>query len=242
MSISRRDFMNVFGVTVASFLLSRCKWEEYIKSNPFETPTVLCYAPVQLTPTSTPLTDTLPARERLRISWLSFGEVAQNAVADSNQGSESTNSFRQELADKHRAALDELVAAGSLSKAVADLIQEAYDAAIYHVWRSSAPITCYIAMGPYYAPESAEMLIKQAETLNQIASQGSLDQETLAKARAALEHDLAFYSLSEADLQVLYKHLSENGQSYPPFEEVELAPTPEAQAAAEFIIELLTQK
>jgi len=234
--------MNVFGVTVASFLLSRCKWEELIKSNPVETPTILCYAPVQLTPTSTPLADTMPALERLRLSWLSFSEVARNAVVDSNQGSDSTNSFRQELADKHRAALDELVAAGSLSKAVADLVQEAYDAAVYHVWRSSVPITCYIAMGPYYAPESAEMLIKQAETLNQIASQGSLDQETLAKARAALEHDLAFYSLSEADLQVLYKHLSENGQSYPPFKEVELALPPEAQVAAEFIIELLTQK
>jgi len=242
MSISRRDFMNVFGVTLASLLLSRCKWDDLVGGiAPTETLTVTCYAPVEPTPTASSLTEALPPQERLRLSWMSFNELAKKTVEESNQNLEGMETFRQKLSDYHKAALDELVAAGSLSQTVADLVQEAFDAAAYHIWRSSVPITCYIAMGPVYAPESAAVLIQQAETLNQIASQGNLNQETLATARTALEHDLAFYSLSEAELQDLYTRLAENGQTYPPFDQVELATSPDVQEAANFIIELVTQ-
>ena len=237
MSISRRDFMNVFGVTLASLLLSRCKWSELAGG----TPEITCYAPIAPTPTKFSLTDALPPRERLRLSWMSFNELAKKTTEESNQNMEGMETFRQKLSDYHKAALFELVAAGDVSKTVADLVQEAFDAAAYHVWRSSVPITCYIAMGPIYAPESAAVLIQQAETLNQIASQGNLDHETLATARTALEHDLAFYSLSEAELQDLYKRLAENGQTYPPFDQVELATSPDVQEAAKFIIELVIQ-
>jgi hypothetical protein len=246
MSISRRDFMNVFGVSLASLLLSRCKWSDLVGGSnktpvPTQTPTISCYAPVAPTFTPSSLSDALPARERLRLSWLSFNELAKRTVAESNQEPGETDLFRQELSTYHRSALNELTAAGEISPTVADLVQEAFDAAAYHVWRSSVPITCYMTMGPIYAPESAAVLIQQAEILNQIAGQGNLDQETLARARSALEHDLAFYALSEADLQALYKRLSENGQTYPPFEELELLPSADARTAAEFILELVMQ-
>jgi hypothetical protein len=146
----------------------------------------------------------------------------------------------------HRAAREEMVSTGEIPSPVADLVQEAYEAAIYHVWRSNAPMTCYIAMPVNYAPSSAEVLVLQAEALSQAASQGSIDPQTLVKAQAALEHDMAYYALSDADVQALYDRLisdwQANGQSIPSFETLELEPTPDAKAAAQFILDLLTGK
>lgn len=242
MPISRRGFISLFGVSVASLLLSRCKWPQLSRQDPTEIPTAACYAPTQppeLEPTPTKF---LSARERLRAGWLSFDRVAQKTVdASAHPGDDNGSAYRVELSTSHRSALDELVAEGTLSKVVADLIQEAYDAAIYHIWRSNVPITCYMTTGLAYTYESASILVRQSEILNQIAVNDKIDPETLVKARAALDHDLAFYSLSEAETQELYKQLSAGGVGYPAFEDVDLAVTPEVKAAGEFIIGLLTQ-
>ncbi len=218
----RRDFMKMFGISVASLWLRSCR-------PPLAT---TCYAP---TPTPMPTTAT---RERLRHYWLRFGEVGQAAWNDSE------NKLGQELVANHRAALDELVASGEISGPVADLVHEAYCAGIYHAWRSSANMTCYLTMGPNYFPESAGVLLQQAAVLNQIAEGGTVQPATLEKAQAALEHDLAFYALSEAELKNLYDELSreslETGESLPRFEELPLELTPEAEEATQFIIDLLT--
>ena len=140
--------------------------------------------------------------------------------------------------------MNEFLISGELSPDVTDLVQEAYDAALYHVWRSSAPITCYMVASPYYGPESAEVLIQQAEILNRAA--GNIDPETLAKARAAIEHDMAFYALSDTDVQALYDRLfreaQANNQPVPVFDDLDLVLTSNAKTAAQFIVDILTGK
>ena len=58
-----------------------------------------------------------------------------------------------------------------------------------------------------YQPSSASVLVEQSEILEELARQGSVDPDTLAKARAALEHDMAFYALSDAQTPALYERL-----------------------------------
>ena len=232
MSVSRRDFMKVVGVSVASLALTSCR---------IPLP-VSCYIPMRSTPTPAGL---LFPRERLRHSWLSYGELAQVTQQDAGEGN-AENEFGKELMVEHRKALDELVASGELSSTVADLVQEAYDAAIYHVWRSYAPITCYEPVIVDFAPVSAGILVQQSEILGKIADENSIDPNTLAKARAALEKDMAFYAMTDAEVASLYDRIisewQAQGQAYPTFENQELNITPEAKSAAQFIISLLTTK
>jgi len=141
------------------------------------------------------------ARERLRRSWYGFDELAKQAAK------ETENKLGLRMTAAHRAALDELVASGELALDVASLVQQAYEAAVYHVWRSNAPITCYLPAFVDYQPSSASVLVEQSEILEELARQGSVDPDTLAKARAALEHDMAFYALSDAQTPALYERL-----------------------------------
>jgi hypothetical protein len=230
MSISRRDFMKLVGVSVASLALTRCRFLP-----------VTCYTPLPPFPTEPALT----AKDRLRTCWLSFGELAQATLEESNQGN-NDNTFGQGLLVEHRRALDNLLAAGELTPAVAGLVQEAYEAAVYHVWRSNALMTCYEPMIVDYAPASAGILVQQSEVLNEVADEGKLDPQVLAKAKAALEHDMAYYAMTEAQVTSLYEHLAtewqSQGQSIPTFENVELEITPDAKTAAQFILGLLTSK
>jgi hypothetical protein len=241
MTASRRDFMKLFGVSLASLLLTRCRAF-------FPTPYVSCYTPVAVdysTPTPDPAS--LDARGRLRLCWLRFGELAQKTSSGENpQGDGWDDPLGNQLSAGHRAALDELLASGELTPPVADLVQEAYDAAVYHVWRSNASATCYAPVLVDYAPASAGALVQQAGILGQLAAQGTIDPQTLSAAQAALEHDLAFYTLSDADVQALYARLvqeyQEKGQSIPSFDALQLALTPDAMAAAQFIVALLAER
>ncbi|KAF0106349.1 MAG: hypothetical protein FD146_2615 [Anaerolineaceae bacterium] len=227
MPISRRDFMKLFGIGVASMLMTRCR---------VFPPVATCYAPMPPTP------EVLTPRDRLRQYWISFGELAQRTQETGN----TENTFGRQLVADHRLALDELVASGELSAPVAALIQEAYDAAVYHVWRSNVPMTCYEPMMVDYAPVSASVLVQQSDILDDFSGQGTIDPETLAKAQAAIEHDMAFFALSDADVQALYAQIlkasQEQGQPIPSFEDLQLEVTADAKAAAQFIIDLLTGK
>jgi hypothetical protein len=230
MTISRRDFMKLFGVGVASVLMTGCRF-----------PVVgSCYAPMP-PPTSTP-SSTL---ERLRRFWLSFNELARKTTEEADQGA-TENTFGRQLTTGHRLALDELVASGELTAPVAALVQEAYDAAVYHIWRSNVPITCYEPVQVNYAPISASVLVQQSEILSAAAAGGAIDPATLATAQASIEHDLAYYALSDTGLQTLYDQIMQDiqasGQSAPNFEDLPLELTPDARAAAQFIIDLLSGK
>ena len=238
MSLSRRDFMKLFGVAAASLLLTRCRGSG---------PPVTCYTPMPPpTPTPTDLAS-LPARRRLQACWYSFDVLAAQTRSGENAGGDSWDDpLGEQLGTQHRSALDELVAAGELSAPVADLVQEAYAAAIFHVWRSNVMITCYEPMIVDYAPTGAAALVQQAEVLEAAAAAGTIDPGTIARVQAALEHDLAYYALSDADLQALYDRIIADiqaGTEEPPsFDALELELTPEAQEAADFIVELLTEK
>jgi len=226
MTIHRRSFMKLLGISVASLSLTRCA--------PF---TTTCYAPT-LTPIPTRSPAGATRRERLRQYWLRFDELAQKSWEDTE------NQLGKELAAGHRLALDELVENGELSAAVADLVHEAYDGAVYHVWRSNTGMTCYV--GTFnYGPASASVLVEQSQVLNQIASQWTIDPATLAKAQAALEHDMSYYALSQEEVEALHSQLLEESrpeQPLPEFEELPLEPTPEAKEASRFIIDLLMGK
>ena len=226
MSINRRDFVKLVGVSLASLVLAGCRLPLPAS----------CYAPI--VPTDYPFN----ARSRLRRCWMSFDLLAGETIDEASQGG-TENSLGQLLNNEHRQALDELVTAGDLTPAVADLVQEAYAAAVYHVWRLNAPITCYEPSFVDYAPASAGVLVQQSKILSEIAGAGTIDRETLAKARIALEHDMAYYSLTDAQVASLYERLVVEWQSQmqntPAFENLNLEITPDAQTAAQFIISLL---
>jgi hypothetical protein len=243
MSIPRRDFMKLFGISLGSLLLARCQ----VPGVP--TPQTTCYTVGPITPSGpTPMPKSLTPRERLRLCWLRFGELAQSTrdAALKGEGNGEDDPLGNRMIAEHRAALDELVSGGEIYGPVSDLVHEAYCAAVYHVWRSNAPMTCYEPAIVDFAPVSADILVHQSEVLAEIAAESTIDPATLAGARSALEHDLAFYALSDADVQALYARLLEQWQTaggdIPSFDSVEFALTPDVRAAAQFLLDLLTGK
>ncbi len=271
--LTRREFMKTFGVGLASLILASCKplaQEEAgtktptplpivvacyeptavintptpTPTDPGDIPVVSCYAAIPITPTTSP---TLTARDQLRACWLSFNELAQKTLSGNNQGGSDSGSdpFGVQLLADHRRALDELVAAGELTPAVADLVQTAYGAAEYHVWRSNAPITCYEPMRVDYAPTSAAQLVQQSSILAEMAVKGEINPDTVAMAQKAIQHDLAFETLSRDDLYALYEKVvaesDQNKTAIPSFDQVELEVTADMEAAAKFIVELLSR-
>ncbi len=229
--------MQLLGISLGSLLLTRCQ------RGKTPTPAVItCYtiAPPTATP-GTPAPPRLAAVDRLRLCWLRFGELAQSSREESG----GNNSLGTQMTADHRSVLDELIAAGQVTPAVADLVQEAYAAAVFHIWRSNVAMTCYLTAGPLYAPAGADDILRQAETLNQIDDGGTVTPETLAKIQAALEHDFAFYALTDEDVQVLYDRMieeySDPGESPPTFEDLELTLTEEVRAAAQFLIDVLME-
>lgn len=215
-------------MAIATLMMGRC--------NPL-TPT--CYEPMEVTPFPTPTSggDDSP-RAGLRGLWMGFGEFAQG-TRDESENLEESEQTREALIADHRATLDELVAAGELEPAVADQVQLAFSGAIYHVWRSNVPITCYEPVIIDYRPTSAQQLVQQADILGELEEGTSVDQETVARVQAAIERDIAFLALSQAEVQTLYDRLIEAaGDSYafPSFDEVELDITPQAAEAARFLV------
>ena len=231
MNLSRRDFIKLFGITVASLTMTRCKFPPLAAETPG--------------PTATPTP--LPPRDMLRLCWQRFDELAQTTVELSDTGEEyMENALGEQLVADHRHALAELVAAGESTQPVADLVQEGYEAAVYHVWRSNIPVTCYEPVIVDYEPASARVLVQQSEMLNEFAQAGEIDPETLAQAQAALEHDMAFIAMSDADIDLLYQQMIADWENQsiniPSFADLSLEPSAEAIAAARFIIELLTEE
>ncbi|MBN1579117.1 MAG: hypothetical protein JXA89_00330, partial [Anaerolineae bacterium] len=207
---SRREFIKGVGIAFAALMTSRCR--------------LLAGQPV------TP-------RDRVRDCWQRLdwlAEETQNARR-TEQGEEA----RDRLAQDHQAALNELVISGDLAGDVADQVQTAFDAAVYHVWRSNAPITCYEPVLIDYKPTSSSQLANQARLL---AQSDGLDPDTIALAQAAIARDVAFLNLSGDQVQALYDRLLKGaGDSYdfPSFEELELDVSSEALEAAQFLVDLL---
>jgi hypothetical protein len=246
MPIPRRNFMQVFGISIGSLILARCQ------RTPTPTPTVpviTCYTVVPPTATATPQGLSVSARGKMRACWMRFEELARKTreARDAGGSDAGENTLGGQMTRDHRAALDALVAEGDvITQSVSDLIQEAYAAAVYHIWRLNAPLTCYEPALVDYAPADAASLVSQAEALEGIAAGTPVAAETLAKIRAALEHDLAFYALTDAEVQALYDQLTaeynNGGEGIPSFEELALTLTREIKAAAQFLLDVLAGK
>jgi hypothetical protein len=180
----------------------------------------------------------------LRACWTGFAELAR-VIREAGEAYEEIELENQMLAD-HRHALDELVAGGEITEAVAALVHEAYNAAINHIWYSNIPVTCYEPVMVDYEPTSATILVQQAELLSGYAQQGEIDPETLAMAQAALEHDMAYIALTHAETDELVQQIMDECQDdwacIPEFEELPMEPSADAKAAAQFIIQLLTEE
>jgi hypothetical protein len=220
MTPTRREFIKSVGIAVAALVACRCDLP-FRDGDDGDTP-----------------------RARLRRDWSRFDWLAEEVSDWDNH--ERGEEARDELVADHRAALDALVAAGELEEAVADQVQEGFAAAAYHVWRANCGMTCYEPMaGPDYTPGSSNRLAQQAELLAEMADDGDIDQVTVAQAQAAIERDIVFLNLSGAELEALYDELVEaagDSYHYPPFDELDLEITPEAAAAARFLVELLLEE
>ncbi len=244
MPIPRRNFMQLLGISLGSMLLARCS-----RTGIAEPTILMCYAAVPYTPLSgTPTPTRIAALDRMRLCWLRFDELARK-TADARDGGDNSwedNPIGAEMTAEHRSALDMLIAAGGIAAPVADLVQEAFSAAVYHIWRSNVPMTCYEPMLIDYAPAGAASLVQQSDALTDIAAGTTIAPETLAKAQTALEHDLAYYALTDAEVQALYEQLlaeyQEAGKPIPSFEELELALTPDVKTAAQFLLNVLMGK
>lgn len=252
MTLSRRGSIRAFGIGLASLMLARCK---ALRSLSAPTPLPSCYTVVPMVPPPTLASTVEPpptavpgreARDRLWRCWVGFDELAYSTNSGQNQGKDgSDNPLGESLSADHRQALDELVTAGQIEAPVADLVQEAYDAAIYHVWRSNAPITCYEPAMVDYAPVSAGQLVRQSDLLVEMAGMAQLFPNTVASAQKAIERDLAFEALTNEEVQALYQKLTEEHNQdqapIPSFDEAPLDITPEVQKAAQFLVDLLSR-
>jgi hypothetical protein len=244
MPVPRRNFMQLLGISLGSLLLARCQR----LGNP-EPTFVTCYAAEPYTPApGTPTPTRIAALDRMRLCWLRFDELAQKTADARDRGDNSweNNPIGAEMTAEHRSALDALIKAGAITAPVGELVQEAFSAAVYHVWRSNVPMTCYEPMMIDYAPAGAASLLRQSDALAEIADGATIAPETLAKAKTALEHDLAYYALTDAEIQALYDQLlaeyQESAKPVPSFEELELTLTPDVRTAAQFLLDVLMGK
>lgn len=209
-SHSRREFIKGVGVALAALVTARCR---------------LAKGSV----------DTV--HDRLRDCWQRL-----DGLAEETQGAqhiEQGEKARDQLAQDHLSALNALVASGDLERDVAAQVQTAFAAAVYHVWRSNAPITCYEPVLIDYKPTSSGQLARQAGLL---AQSDDLDHDTVAMAQAAIARDVAFLNLSGDEVQVLYDKLAKvagDSTDFPSFDELELDVSPEAVEAARFLVALL---
>jgi hypothetical protein len=172
--------------------------------------------------------------------WLRLGWLAEQSTGDWERGQGAS----EELLAEHQAALDEIVAAGEITSDVAAELQAAFGAAVYHVYRSNAPITCYEPALIDYMPVSSGQLTQQVQILEDMAEEGNLDPATITQAQAAVARDIAFLSLPQEDVQALYDHLIQTagGAGYPAFDELALEVPPSAAEAARFLIEVLVEE
>ena len=235
MTFPRRDFIKQVGIALASMMMVRCTASPggtQPDPDPNSTP-----AP---TPPSTPECVPFQAtgespRERLRRCWTSLDWLAGQAQNDFKCGERA----QEQLVTAHRAVLDDLAGGGELRTEVGAYVHAEFDEAVSHVYRSSAPISCYESAGPIYRYESRSQLVEREKQLDEMASSGSISPETVAQVQAALERDIAFLNLSQAE-EMPYTRLAMTGGDYPAYDELDLEIEPEAAEAATFLFALLS--
>ena len=201
MGPTRREFMRGLGVTLASLLATRCQ------------PT--CYVPVMETvaPSGSLSSNWREARKL----WYDLDLLARDAH-DYERG-EATLA---RLIDGHSAALAKLQQTGEIDAAIATDLQAAFEGAAYHVWRSNAPMTCYVFM-PGLQVEASSDLALQAELLEEMAAR-----------------DVAIMAMPFEEQQALVQAaIQAGGGNHPSLADLDLDIPPDVVTAAEMLVELL---
>lgn len=191
---TRRTFMRHVGISLAGLLASGCV-------PPFVRPTPTCYAP-QMPPTPTP-TPQSSSWDELRACWLGLGDPKfQVTQTDDWVAAErAASALAEMLRQRHQAALDALVADGSLSPEVAVEIGIAFEEASYHL--AGRFVSCYAPQRPdQISPRPIrEELTQQAAALREMAQRSDIAPDTVAKAQATLERDMAWLAQFRATQQ-----------------------------------------
>jgi hypothetical protein len=146
-------------------------------------------------------------------------------LADPRLQSFEDTEFSLSLRQRHTDALKALVDSKELEAAIAAEIGVAFEQAVAHIQRQMA--TCYIALPPEYTPRAD--LMTQAAALTEMAQRSSIDSNTVARAWAALERDMAWLSQFQA------------GQKPGELNVIQVTPT-EAEAARILVALLLGQQ
>ena len=147
------------------------------------------------------------------LNWMDLDNPALQSFEDTD--------FSLDLRQRHDDVLTALVESGEIDAGVADGIAAAFEEAIAHIQRQQA--TCYIALPPVFTPR--EDLVQQAALLEEMATEGDIDPETVAQAQAALERDIAWLAQFHA------------GEVPGELDAIEV--TQEAAEAARILVELL---
>jgi hypothetical protein len=230
MSPTRREFMRIIGLAFGALLTGRCA-----------------------SLTSTPTPDS--PRGRVRGCWLKLDWLSQQFEKDWSQYEQA----QRQLLAEHRAALDELTAAGELAPAAADLVQTAFDAMLggqMIVEQECCMIELDPTPGPTPTPLPAQVygereladylstregdLAYQAELLAEMAEQSGLDPEVVARTQSVIQRDMTLLNVSRRTMESLRDRIIESG--YPPLDELEVEISPEAREAARFLVELLLEE
>jgi hypothetical protein len=138
----------------------------------------------------TPAADASEKWEALRACWLD--------LKDPSMASSEGAAFSGDLLRRHDDALRGLQAGGQLDADVAAAMAIAFEEAVTHVQRKMA--TCYEPV-PSDQPDpyaSREELTTQAAALAEMAERSAIDRDTIARAQAALERDLAWLARFQA--------------------------------------------
>jgi hypothetical protein len=225
MAPTRRQFIRQLGIMLASLVASGC------------VPSCPAAAPV-------PGSGSSPPRERLRSCWLGLDWLAQQTQDNVSGDYERQTRAWDKILKKHRAALDELVAAGELDAGVADRVQAAFGEATHHVWRSNSGMTCYEPTpldGMYM--DTKHRLIDRAQRLDEISKNGAVDPCTIVRIQAAIEREIAFLTYPEQEIDAMYHEIVETTDDFdPPISAFDLPGDPATAEAARFLVELLSEE
>lgn len=206
---TRREFIKAVGITLAGLIMSHC-----------------------VPATKTPATAS-PERDAVRAAWLALEDIPQQNRLDNNG-----QKHIAQLGAEHRQALDRLVEKDELSASAAEQVQTAFDAAAYHIWRSSAPITCYIIGPPLNIVRPVEQLMQQSALLSEFSAGNTLPPETLADIRTTVARDIAFLNLTLEESSALQQAIYESNA----LEDVAWDLASENIAAARFLVALLLEQ
>ncbi len=106
-----------------------------------------------------------------------------------------THALHQRLILRHRYVADDLVLSGLVTPTVAGALHQAYDGAVYQLWRSRYRPGCYaISVSTMVANQSAHDLVLQLQALEKMGGASDVPPETLDQIRAAIELDLITWS------------------------------------------------